>query len=177
MSRLVFSFGFESGLVNRLHAFDVLHAAAAVAEATALADSVAEVVELGSACVTATDDLELGDHRAVDGPLTLDADVVDDTANGDHLVDAAALAADQNALVHLDAFFLALDDADVHVDRVADVKARKVALKMLVGQAVEQLLGAHGVGLTSLKVCLFALGPTPSREGDGMPAAGAYSMA
>src|SRR6185436_18517903 len=104
-------------------------AAAAVAEAAGLAEAVAEEVELGAAGVGAADDLELGDHRAVDRELALDADLVDDAADRNHLVGRAALAGDEDALEDLDPLLVALDDADVDVDRVTDVHDRDVGLE------------------------------------------------
>lgn len=133
----------RSALAGEGEAGDVLEATATVAEATGLAGAVAQVVELGTTRIRAAEDFELGDHRGVDRELALDADFLDDAADGDHLVDAAALAGDENAVEDLDAFLVALDDADVDVDGVPNIHAGDVGLEGVEG--LED--GGLGVGL------------------------------
>ena len=53
----------------------------------------------------------------------LDADAVGELAHGEGLVDPAVLAADDHALEHLDALLVALDHADVDLQRVARARS------------------------------------------------------
>ena len=68
-----------------------------------LAAQVAQVVQLGAAHVTAGHDLDLLDDRGVHREGALDADAEADLADGEGLAEAAALAADDDALEDLDA--------------------------------------------------------------------------
>src|ERR1043165_5737545 len=104
----------------------VLHATPAVAEAPGLAGAVAEVVELGATRVGPAENLELGDHRRVDVELPLHPNILDDAADGDHLVLAAALADDEHALEDLDPLLVPFHDADVDVDGVTDIHAGEI---------------------------------------------------
>ena len=66
---------------------------------------------ISAAGIASADNLDLGDHRTIDGPGPLDAFVIDDAADDDHLVDAPTLSADKHALKDLDAFFHPFDNS------------------------------------------------------------------
>src|SRR5262249_38544592 len=83
-----------------------------------LAAQVTQVVQLRPAHVAASDDLDPVDHRSVHGEGALHTDAEADLAHGEGLTDSVALAADHDALEHLDPGAVALDDPDVHVERV-----------------------------------------------------------
>ena len=76
---------------------------AALADAGALADPVAQVVELGATDVAAGGDLDLLDLRRVHGERALDADAERLLADGERLAGAVALALDDDALEDLGA--------------------------------------------------------------------------
>src|SRR5262245_55018883 len=80
---------------------------------------IAQVVELGAADITHGDRLDRLHDRAVHRERALDADAEADLADGERLAQSVALAADHHALEDLDALAGALDDADVHLHRVA----------------------------------------------------------
>src|SRR5262245_29368812 len=87
-------------------------------DAGRLAAQVTHIVELGPADVAARDDNDLLDDRAVNGEGPLDADAVADLADRERLTCATTLAAQHEALEHLDAGPVAFDDADVHLQGV-----------------------------------------------------------
>ena len=78
-----------------------------------------------------TDDLELGDLGAVEGEGALDADAEADLANGEGLACARAAQADDVTLEDLLALAVALLDAVVHLDVVADQHLRDVLADLL----------------------------------------------
>lgn len=118
----------------------MLHAAAAVAEAAALAGTLAEEVELGAAGIAATDKLNRCDHGAVEGKLTFNADFIDDFADGDHLADAATFTDDDDALEDLLTFFFAFHDSEGDGDSIAYIKLGDVGLEIAGVDRFEQLL-------------------------------------
>src|SRR5215218_3134121 len=101
------------------------------------AGPIAQVVELGPADVAPGDQLDLGDAGRVHREGPLDADAERDLADGEGLAQAAALAAQDEALEDLDPLPAPLDHADVHLDGVAGPE---------VGQIVAQLRALDHVG-------------------------------
>ena len=97
----------------------VLDAPAPLGDAGALADLVAQVVELRPADVAAGGDLELLDLGRVQRERPLDPDAERLLADGEGLARAAALALDHDALEDLGAAAVALDDLEVHAHAVA----------------------------------------------------------
>ena len=73
----------------------------ALDDAGRLAAAAAQIIELGAAHLAAADDLDLGDVGRVDREHALHALAVGDLAHGEVLVDAAAGAGDDDALVGL----------------------------------------------------------------------------
>src|SRR5690606_34254481 len=104
-----------------------------------LAVQVAEVVQLRTTHVTALDNLDLGDVRRVHRERTLHADTEGDLAHGEGLADTTALAADDHAFEHLVALAVALDDADVDLQRVARAKVGDVRTQRLGLQRVQRV--------------------------------------
>ena len=100
---------------------------AALADPGALADAVAQVVELGAADVAAGGDLDLLDLRRVHGERALHADAERLLADGEGLARAVALALDDDALEDLGAAARALDDLEVDADAVARLEVRDAA--------------------------------------------------
>ena len=128
---------------------DVRETATLIAKTTALTDPVAQEVELRASCVTATDDLDLGDAFRVQREDTLDTFVGHDTTHSDHAVDAAAALSDQHTLENLDPLLLAFDDPYVHVDRVTDAEDGIVGfgLELVGNNRFDEFLhvrGGHG---------------------------------
>src|SRR5215218_1513059 len=101
------------------------------------AGPIAQVVELGPADVAPGDQLDLGDAGRVHREGPLDADAERDLADGEGLAQAAALAAQDEALEDLDPLPAPLDHADVHLDGVAGPE---------VGQIVTQLRALDRIG-------------------------------
>ena len=92
---------------------------AALAHARALADAVAQVVELRAAHVAARGELDALDLRRVHREHALHADAEGLLAHGERLARAVALALDHDALEDLHAAARALDHLEVHLDAVA----------------------------------------------------------
>jgi hypothetical protein len=100
---------------------------AALADAGALADAVAQVVELRAAHVAAGGDLDALDLRRVHGERALHADAERLLADGERLARAVALALDDDALEDLGPAAGALDDLEVHADAIARLEAGDAA--------------------------------------------------
>ena len=117
--------GLCRGIVQQARLDDLLRArVAALADAGALADAAAQVVELRAADVAAGGDLDALDLRRVHGERALDADAEGLLADREGLAHAFALALDDHALEHLGPPARALDDLEVHADAVAGLEAR-----------------------------------------------------
>src|SRR5262249_42519469 len=91
---------------------------AALPHPGALADALAQVVELGAAHVAAGRDLDALDLGRVHRERALDPDAERLLADGERLAHAVALALDHDALEHLGTPAGALDDLEVHLDAV-----------------------------------------------------------
>ena len=91
---------------------------AALADAGALADATAQVVELRAPDVAAGGDLDLLDLRRVERERALDADAEGLLADREGLAHPLALALDHDALEDLRTAARALDDLEVDLDAV-----------------------------------------------------------
>ena len=67
----------------------------------------------------------------VDGENALDAFAVADAADGEHLVQAVAAAANHYPGKNLDTFLVPFDDSLVNIDDIADLELRRVGLEVL----------------------------------------------
>jgi hypothetical protein len=76
------------------------------------------------------------------GENALDAFAVGDTADGEALGDATALAADHDASEDLDTFLVAFAHFGVHAHAVADLELHEVGLELVFGDVFENRL--HG---------------------------------
>src|SRR5215213_7522617 len=132
------------GIVQQSGLDDLLHLArvAALADAGALADTAAQVVELGPAHVAAGGDLDALDLRRVHRERALHADAEGLLADREGLAHALALALDDEALEDLRTATRALDYLEVDLDAVAGLEARDAA-QLGALEAVDD--GAHGV--------------------------------
>src|SRR6185295_16787239 len=150
----------------------------ALAHAGALADALAQVVELGAPDVTAGGDVDLLDLRRVQRERPLDADAEGLLAHRERLAGAVALALDDDAFEDLRAAARALDDLEVDADAVAGGELRHAAqLRAL--EVVDD--GAHGEKAVRGWVVHCARGrlmvadrpgPTPHARGCGRGASG-----
>src|SRR4051812_6730428 len=116
------------GVVQQPALDDLLRAGvAALADAGALADTAAQVVQLGAADVTAGRDLDLLDLRRVQRERALDADAEGLLAHGEGLADPLALALDDHALEDLRTTPRALDDLEMDLDAIPGLEAGDAA--------------------------------------------------
>ena len=113
----------------------------ALANAGALADPTAQVVELGAPNVASSGHLDPLDLRRVQRERTLDADPEGLLADGERLARAVSLALDHDAFEHLRAAARSLDHLEVHAHAIAGVERRNAA-ELSALQAVDH--GAHG---------------------------------
>ena len=115
-----------------------------------LADLLTQIVELRAAHRSVAHDLDPVDLGGVDreGPLNTHAEA--DLADGEGLAIGGAVPADHVALIDLDAFTIALGDAVVYLDVVADEEGRDVLPYLLL---LESTNNVHGVNS-----CLNTLG-------------------
>src|SRR5512143_78445 len=107
-----------------------------------LATEIAKIVQLRTADVAPGHDLGLGDDGGVHGKGPLDADAEAHLAHGEGLAHASALSTDHHPLEDLDTLAVALDDAYMHLERVARPEVRHVAAQ---GCRVDAVQGVHGV--------------------------------
>src|SRR5262249_20567009 len=110
-------------------------------DARRTARALTEVVELRAPHRATHHDLDALDPRGVHRKDALDPDSVGRLANGEHFAIGAARAADHRALEDLDALLVALDDADVHPDRVTGPECGDVLAQLLGLDAVDR---GHG---------------------------------
>ena len=102
----------------------VLDAPAALGDAGALADLVAQVVELRAADIAAGSDLELLDLRRVQREGSLHPDTERLLPHGEGLANAAALAFEHDALEDLGPLAAPFDDLEVNAHAVAGAELR-----------------------------------------------------
>ena len=93
---------------------------------SSLTDSVTQIVELAAANLTAANDLNVNNVRAVERENSLYAYAVRKTANGEGLSYAGTTASDHGALEHLDSFSLTLTDIYAYLYGIADLEFRDV---------------------------------------------------
>src|SRR5262245_48666583 len=134
--------GGRRGIVEQTGLDDLLRAhVAALADAGALADPAAQVVELGATDVTAGGDLDALDLRRMHGERALHADAEGLLADREGLAHPLALALDDHALEDLRTATRALDDLEVDLDSVAGLEPGNAA-QLRAFEAVDD--GAHG---------------------------------
>jgi hypothetical protein len=97
-------------------------------KADGLAASAAEEVELGSAYLRASDGYNVNNVRGVKREHTLDTLVANHSANGEHLIGAAAPAGNYHTGKHLNTGFSAFNDLAMHFYSVAYLEVRHFLL-------------------------------------------------
>src|SRR5690606_36382839 len=97
---------------------------ATLADLGGLAAAAAQVVQLRAAHVTAGDDLDVVDRGRVEREGPLDTDPEGHLADGEGLTHAGALAADHDALEHLDTAAVPLDDVHADLEGVTGAELR-----------------------------------------------------
>src|SRR5579862_1110020 len=127
----------SSGFGFGRDAFAAVVLAAALGDAGRFAAAAAQVIELGAAHVAAAHHLDRGDARRMQREDAFDALAVGDLAQRKVRVDAGVLSGDADALEGLDAFALALDDAQADLNGIARLERRHRPL----GDQFSDLLG------------------------------------
>src|SRR5579885_2160233 len=83
---------------------------------------ISQIIEFCAADLAAADDFDLVDHRGMDRKDPLHADAVGDLAHGETGFDGVSFAADDDALVDLDAFLVAFLDLGVDANRISHLE-------------------------------------------------------
>lgn len=94
-----------------------------------LADPAAQIVKLGPADFTASDDLDFRYVGAMDGKYPFNSDAVRNTPYGESLGNAAPLAGNNYTLIILNTDLFALVDPNADSDGVADVELRHLCFE------------------------------------------------
>src|SRR4029079_13193580 len=94
-----------------------------------LALQIAQVVQLRAADAAAANHLDTIDRGGVEREDALDTDAARYLPHGEGLADAAALAADDDTLEHLDALLVPLDHLHVHAHGVPGAEIRHTGLQ------------------------------------------------
>ncbi|CAD5299137.1 hypothetical protein BOS5A_230890 [Bosea sp. EC-HK365B] len=89
-----------------------------------LAAAIAQVIQLGAANLALADDLDRVEVRRIQREDALDALAIGNLADGEALVQPAAIAGDADALIGLNAAALAFLDLDVDLHGVAGLEMR-----------------------------------------------------
>src|SRR5690606_19300235 len=124
---------------------------AALFNPSSATDAVPQIVQLRAAHPTPPDHFDLFDQRRMQREQALDADAGGNLAHGERLAHAAAAAPHHDAFEDLDALAIALDDLNVHANRVAGLEIRQVGAHLLL------LDGANDVHFRSLLAATCSL--------------------
>src|SRR5699024_5279358 len=116
------------------------------ADASSLAAQFAQVVELRTTDITASEHLDLIDVGRVHREGALHPDAEAELTDGEGLADSVALAADDDSLEHLDTRARALDHLDVNVEGVAGAEFGNVGLQRGCINNIELLHGGFSCG-------------------------------
>lgn len=108
------------------------------------AETVAEVVETGAHWLGGLLDLDLLDVRRAGREHALDALTVADTADGEGLVDAAALERDHDTGENLNALFITLAHFGVHFDAITHLERREVFFDLAGGDFFDDRVAHDG---------------------------------
>src|SRR5262249_43482691 len=108
----------------------------ALGDAGRLAAQAAQIIELGPADLAAADDFDRVDQRRIDREDALDALAIGDLADREAFLKAAAVAADADAFIGLDAFAGAFDHLDIDTNRVARAEIGNAALSRQLGDII-----------------------------------------
>ena len=86
-----------------------------------LTNSLAEIVQLSAANLTASNDLYLLNYRGVYRENSFDTAAMSNTTNSKCLVNAAMLLSDNSTLEDLNPRFVSLSDPDVYLNGITNV--------------------------------------------------------
>ena len=111
-------------------------------DASSLADTIAQVVELGSPHITATYHLDGMNDGRMEREDALDSDAKAELADCERSSGAATVAGDNNTLKDLNALAAAFDDAHVNTHGVAGPKVRYVVAQVCGLDLIDRI---HGV--------------------------------
>src|SRR5947207_1502558 len=117
--------------------------ASLLAERRGLADALAEEVEGRATGVPVADHLDLLEPRGMDEERALDPDAARDAADRDLSVQAAAAYSEHGALVRLEAFAVAFDDAHGQPDGVSGPHLGEVGLELFGGKRLQDVVHRH----------------------------------
>ncbi len=90
-----------------------------------------QVVKFGTFGFAAAQRPDVEDVRTIQREGALDAFVVDDSADGEHLIYPPAFACDDGAGEDLHPLLVALDDSAMDIDRIAYFEMRDIVLEAL----------------------------------------------
>jgi len=96
----------------------------------------AEEIELGPAFLAAPDRLDIQNVRRMERENALYAFVIDDSTNGEGLVNPPSFPGDDRAGKDLGALLVALSDTTMNVHNVAHLEMRNLALQTLAFNAI-----------------------------------------
>ena len=122
------------------------------------AHPLAQIEKFGATHLAAALHLDGGHLGAVDHEHPLHADALEDAAHGDGFVHAAVALGDHHTLIGLNALFVALTDADAHLDGVAHINVRKIGLDLTFFKGAHQLFGAQLARADLGRGCLLGRG-------------------
>jgi len=100
-------------------------------EPDGLAGPIAQIIELGSPGLAASDRLDIEDIGRMQREDSFYALVTDDSPNGEVFVNAPAFAGNDRAGKYLRSFFVALFNTAVNLDNITYLEVRDLVLKTL----------------------------------------------
>ena len=106
--------------------------AVALCQADGFACAIAQVIELCSSRLSASDGRYVQNVRRMKREDSLDPFMPHHPAYGEGLADSAALACDYRAVERLRAKLIALFDSALHIDDIAYLEVRNVVLQALI---------------------------------------------
>lgn len=104
-----------------------------------LTNAIAEVVQLGTTYLAASDDLNLGDTGGVQGERAFYAFAIGNLANRERFVETGATLADHKTLEDLDTFLTAFDNTAVNLDVVSYIKGCDIGLELFLFDFVDDV--------------------------------------
>lgn len=126
---------------------DVLEATTLITQSSRLANTITQEVKLRSTRIATSNHFDLCKAWGMQREDSLDTFICHNAANGDRAIDATALLGNEYALVDLNAFLVALNDADMDVEGVADAEFRESILELAGGNAFDKFVLVHNQSL------------------------------
>jgi hypothetical protein len=110
---------------------DLQKSVGALDEEGALADPLAEIVQLGTANLAFVGDFDFRNPGGVEGENPLDAFAIRNFAHRESGIHAGTTASQYDPSKNLDAFFAAFNNAAVHLHGVSDIELGNVLFQLL----------------------------------------------